>query len=584
MAKKQATIEEIRHSLAHLLAAAVLKKYPKTKLGIGPVIENGFYYDFLFTNPISEADLGPLEKEMRDLIAQKLDFKAEKITALKAKKLFAGQKFKLELIKELQKEKSPVSVYHTGNIFTDLCKGPHVRNAGEINPDAFKLTHLAGAYWRGDEKNPMLTRIYGLAFGSKKELDDYSRLMEEAKKRDHRILGQQLELFMFDDEVGQGLPLWLPKGALLKHIIQTFAFETYLKNGYEPVSTPHIASKKLWSHSGHLDFYKESMYESFGIEGEEYLIKPMNCPFHVRMYLSKKRSYRELPFRWTEMGTVYRYERSGTLHGLTRVRGFTQDDAHIICSPEQLSEEVSSVLELTLYMLKIFGFKDFEINLSTRNPKDKKKFIGSDKNWEMAENTLKSVLKRAGFKNIFYDVGGAVFYGPKIDVKVADALGRKIQLSTIQFDFNLPGRFKMAYTGPDGKEHTPYMVHRALLGSLERFIGILIEHYAGAFPIWLSPVQARVLTISDKQKNYAEKILADLKKSGIRAELSDENETVGKKIRNAELQKIPYILVAGDKEIRGNSVNIRHHEKGMIGEMKLEKFIEQIKREIAEKK
>ncbi len=571
-----ANIEEIRHSLSHLLAAVILKKYPKTKLGIGPVIENGFYYDFLFTKPISDTELAGLEKEIKKLIKAELEFKGEEITPAQAEELFASQPFKLELAKEYAGEKKPLTIYRTGDVFTDLCQGGHVENTKEINPDAFKLTHLAGAYWRGDEKNPMLTRIYGLAFKTQKELEHYLNILEEAKKRDHRLLGQKLGLFMFDDEAGQGLPLWLPRGAQLKYIIQNFALDTYLKNGYDLVSTPHIASTKLWSHSGHLDFYKESMYGSFKIENEEYLIKPMNCPLHIRMYFNQKRSYRDLPVRWTEMGTVYRYERSGTLHGLTRVRGFTQDDAHIFCTPEQLADEVSAALKLTLYMLKTFGFKDFEVNLSTRDPKNKEKFAGSDKNWEMAENTLKSVLKKSGFGDFIYDIGGAVFYGPKIDIKVADALGRKWQLSTIQFDFNLPSRFKMTYIGKDGKEHTPYMIHRALLGSLERFIGVLIEHYAGAFPFWLAPVQIMVLPISDKQNKYAQSVASQLKEKGLRVIIDDSNATIGKKIHEAEPQKFPYMIIVGATEEKNKTVNIRQHDRGTLGEMSLEDFLKSL--------
>jgi len=574
-------INKIRHSLAHIMACAVQELYPKVKFGIGPEIQNGFYYDFDFPTPISENEIQKIEKRMKKLIKQNLIFKKKNITKSEAKKIFKNQTYKLELIKGLPGK--TVSTYEIGN-FIDLCKGPHIKSTKEINLDAFKLTRLAGAYWKGDEKNKMLTRIYGLAFETKKELEQYLKTQEEAEKRDHRVLGQKLELFMFDDEVGQGLPLWLPKGALLRKLVMDFAFNTYLERGYEPVSTPHIASVKLWRHSGHLDFYKESLYNSFGIEGEEYMLKPMNCPFHVQMYKNKRRSYKELPIRWTEMGTVYRYEKSGTLHGLTRVRGFTQDDAHIICTPEQLHKELLSALKLTLYILNAFGFKEFEMNLSVRDPKNKSKFIGKDSEWKKAETELKSVLKKIGYKNFVYDVGGAVFYGPKIDIKVNDSLGRPWQLSTIQFDFNLPSRFNMEYYGADGKKHTPFMIHRALLGSLERFIGVLIEHYGGAFPLWLSPVQIWVIPINSSHIKYAEEITKKLKEQGLRVEIKIESETISKKIRNGEIQKIPYLIVIGDKELKAKKVCVRQRGKRNIETISLTKFIKDTRIKIGNKK
>jgi len=573
-------INKIRHSLAHIMAGAVQEFYPKVKFGIGPEIENGFYYDFDFPTPISKNEIQKIEKRMKKLIKQNLVFKKKNITKSEAKKLFKNQSYKLELIKALPGKTA--STYQTGN-FIDLCKGPHIKSTKEINLDAFKITRLAGAYWKGSEKNKMLTRIYGLAFETKKELEQYLKNQEEAEKRDHRVLGQKLELFMFDDEVGQGLPLWLPKGALLRKLVMDFAFNTYLERGYEPVSTPHIASTKLWGHSGHLDFYKESLYNSFGIEGEEYMLKPMNCPFHVQMYKNRRRSYKELPIRWTEMGTVYRYEKSGTLHGLTRVRGFTQDDAHIICTPEQLHKELLSALKLTLYILNAFGFKEFEMDLSVRDPKDKSKFIGKDSEWKKAETELKSVLKEIGYKNFVYDVGGAVFYGPKIDVKVNDSLGRPWQLSTIQFDFNLPSRFNMEYYGADGKKHTPFMIHRALLGSLERFIGVLIEHYGGAFPLWLSPVQIWVIPINSSHIKYAKKIYTKLKEQGFRVETKTESETISKKIRNGEIQKIPYLLVVGDKELKTKKVCVRQRGKRNIETISLTKFIKNTRIKIENK-
>jgi len=574
-------INKIRHSLSHIMACAVQELYPNVKFGIGPEIENGFYYDFDFPTPISENQIQKIEKSMKRLIKQNLIFKKKNITKSEAKKLFKNQIYKLELIKKLPGK--TVSIYQSGN-FIDLCKGSHIKSTKEINIDSFKLDKIAGAYWKGSEKNKMLTRIYGLAFETKKELEQYLKTQEEAKKRDHRVLGQKLELFMFDDEVGQGLPLWLPKGALLRKFVMDFAFNAYLERGYEPVSTPHIASTKLWRHSGHLDFYKESLYNSFGIEGEEYMLKPMNCPFHVQMYKNKRKSYKELPIRWTEMGTVYRYEKSGTLHGLTRVRGFTQDDAHIICTPEQLHKELLSALKLTLYILNSFGFKEFEMNLSVRDPKDKSKFIGKDSEWKKAETELKSVLKEIGYKNFVYDVGGAVFYGPKIDVKVNDSLGRPWQLSTIQFDFNLPSRFNMEYYGSDGKKHTPFMIHRALLGSLERFIGVLIEHYGGAFPLWLSPVQIWVIPISSSHTKYAQETTKELKKQGFRVETKTESETISKKIRNEKIQKIPYLIVIGDKELKTKKICVRQRGKRNIETISLTKFIKDTRIRIENKK
>ncbi len=596
------------------MAAAILEKYPKIKLGIGPTIEDGFYYDFDFnvsnekriksnksrienlgnTQTYSKEtretiDLIEIEKQMRKLIKQNLQFKKESITFAEAKKTFSDQPYKLELIKELAKEKlksqikiQNLSIYKSGN-FVDLCRGPHVKNTKEINPDAFKLTKIAGAYWKGSEKNPMLTRIYGIAFKNKKELDNYLKLQEEAEKRDHRKLGVELELFLINDEVGQGLPIYLPKGAMLRHNIMMFALNTYLEREYQLVTTPHIGSEKLWTKSGHLQFYKENMYSPLGIEGENYILKPMNCPFHIQVYKQKIRSYRDLPMRLTEMGTVYRYERSGVLHGLTRVRGFTQDDGHIICASNQVKSEIKKALELTIYILTTFGFKNFEINLSVRNPKSKKNYAGSEKKWKMAENALKQALKESGIKKIIKDVGGAVFYGPKIDIKVKDAIGREWQLSTIQFDFNLPDKFEMFYIDEKNKKQTPFMIHRALLGSLDRFMGVYIEHTAGAFPLWLAPIQVAIIPISQKQIDYAQKIFHFLKSENLRVELKDANETLGKRIREGEIQKIPYLLIIGDKEANNKTVNIRHYRRGVEGEINIEGLIKKIKKDITEK-
>jgi len=578
-------LDIMRHSASHIMAAAVKQLYgDKIKFAIGPTIEDGFYYDFdLGEQTISQEDLAKIEKKMKHIVKQNLKFIREEVSIKEALKKVKDQPYKQELIKELEKEgEKKVSFYKLGEVFEDLCSGPHIESTKDIG--AFKLLKVAGAYWRGDENNKMLQRIYGTAFASKEELDEYLKMLAEAEKRDHRKIGTEQELFMVDDEVGQGLILWLPKGAILRRQILNFALNTYLDKGYQEVFTPHIASSKLWSHSGHLDFYADDMYNAFGIEDEEYRLKPMNCPLQVRMYKSRKRSYRELPMRWTEMGTVYRYERSGTLHGLTRVRGFTQDDAHIICTPEQLKAELKAAFELTLYMLKTFGFFDFEMNVSVRDPENKDKFIGNDEMWNKAESTLKEVLEESGHKNYEYDIGGAVFYGPKIDVKVADALGRKWQLSTLQFDFNLPSRFEMSYIGEDGKEHTPFMIHRALLGSLERFIGVLIEHYGGAFPLWLSPVQIKILPVSDKFLEYAKTVAEKLYLEGIRYEIDDSAETLGKKIRKGELEKTPYLLVIGEKEAKDKKVAVRKRHEGDIGSQNLEKFIDLIKQEIKDKK
>jgi threonyl-tRNA synthetase len=569
-------IETIKHSLAHIMAAAVREIFPEAKLGIGPAIENGFYYDF-GNIKISEEDLPKIEKRMKELIKQNLVFKKKNIPATEAKKFFKNQPYKLELIKELTGKN--ISAYQSGE-FIDLCKGPHIKNAQEINLDAFKLTKVAGAYWKGSEKNPMLTRIYGLAFGAKKELDDYLQKQTEAEKRDHVILGQKLGLFMISGEVGQGLPIWLPKGALVRQILEDFIIQKYLKNGYDLVRTPHIGSEKLFSISGHLTNYKEVMYSPIEIEKEKYYLKPMNCPMHLMIYKNTPKSYRDLPVRYTELGTVYRYEKSGVLHGLTRVRGFTQDDGHIICRLDQLEEEIEKAIKLTKEILETFGFKEFRVALSIRDPKNKKKYLGSDKMWKMAEKKLEKGIKNAGW-NFKREEGEAVFYGPKMDIKIKDSLGREWQISTLQVDFNLPERFDINFINEKSKKERPFMLHRALLGSLERFFGLLIEHYAGALPLWLSPVQVEIINIGAAHWDYAEKIRSQLSENEIRAKLSDENMTVSKRIREAELQKIPYILVVGDKEIQNNSVNIRSRKE--TEEIKLEKFIEKIKKEIKEK-
>jgi threonyl-tRNA synthetase len=572
-------IDTVRHSLSHIMAYAVQELYPDIRFGIGPTIENGFYYDFDLAGSLTPEDLPKIEKKMKEIIKQNLAFTKEAVSKEEAKELFENQPYKLELIEELPERN--VTVYKVGD-FIDLCKGPHLKSTKEIPLDGFKLTKIAGAYWRGSEKNPMLTRIYGIAFENKKELDEYLKKEAEAEKRDHRLLGQKLELFHIDELVGPGLILWHPKGALLKKIIIDYALGEYLKNDYQLVDTPHIAKLNLWKVSGHTDFYKENMLPPMHMaeigeeEKDDYQIKPMNCPFHIAIYKNKIRSYRDLPLRYTEIGTVYRYERSGTLHGLTRVRQITQDDAHIICTPDQVSDELCSVLKLTNKIFKKFGLdlKDCYIYLSTRPEEG---YIGNPKMWKKAENSLIYALKKLKLK---YDVdrGGGAFYGPKIDIKIKDSLGREWQCSTIQFDFNLPERFSMSYIDQKGKKKRPLMIHRALLGALERFIGVLLEYYAGSLPFWLSPEQIWIIPISSSHQKYAEKVLQELKEAGLRSKLKGENETVSKKIREGEMQKIPYLLVVGDKEVKKQTIRVRERGKGDIGEMKLSNFIKKVEK------
>jgi len=567
-------IETIRHSLAHIMAYAVQELFPGVKFGIGPAIENGFYYDFDLKNSLSPVELTKIEKKMKEIIGQNIAFKKKTITPSEAKKIFKNQPYKLEL---LSSAKQPLIVYQSGK-FIDFCSGPHLKSTKEINPDAFKLTKIAGAYWRGSEKNPMLTRIYGLAFQTKKELQGHFLKEVEAEKRDHRLLGQKLDLFHIDETIGPGLILWHPKGALLKKIIMDYALNEYLKNGYQLVDTPHLAKLNLWKVSGHTDFYKENMMPPFHMaeigkeEKDDYQIKPMNCPFHIAIYKTKIRSYKNLPLRYTEMGTVYRYEKSGTLHGLVRVRQISQDDAHIFCTPEQLADELVSTLKLTFKILKTFGFKELNVYLSTRP----EKYVGAPKIWQKAENSLKYALEKLRLK---YEVdrGGGAFYGPKIDIKIEDALHREWQCTTIQVDFNLPERFAMTYIDQKGKKQRPIMIHRALLGSLERFIGVLIEYYAGNLPFWLSPEQIWVIPIGSRHEKYARLVRERVSNEGWRVKLKDENETVSRKIREGEIQKIPYLLAVGDKELKTKSVRIRKRGKGDLGLMKLNKFLTKVK-------
>ena len=564
-------LEKQRHSFSHVLAAAVKKLNPDAKIGIGPAIDNGFYYDFKNIS-ISEDDFEKLEKEMKKIIKEDLEFEKQVIKKNQAKDLFKDDPYKLELIEDLEDEE--ISVYKTGD-FVDLCKGPHVKSTGDLNPEAFKIDRTSGAYFKGSEDRDMMQRIYGLAFESKEDLEDYLQKREEAKKRDHRKIGKELELFMFDEEVGQGLPLYLPKGAMLRKLLMDFAMDTYLENGYEIVSTPHIANEDLWETSGHLEHYAEDMYGPMEVDEKRYRLKPMNCPFHVKMYNSKTRSYRELPKRWAEMGTVYRYEKSGELHGLTRPRGFTQDDAHIICRGDQLQNEIMNALKLTKYIYSTLGMENLIFKLSVRDPEKKEDYFGTDQQWEKAEEALEEALKNFGQEEYVRDEGEAAFYAPKIDIDAVDAMGRRWQLSTIQVDFNVTSRFEMTYINEEGEEETPFMVHRALLGSLERFLGVYIEHTEGDFPVWLTPTQAWIIPISDDQEDYAYKVKSQLRERGVRVEVEGINETLSKAIRNGQTQKVPYLLVVGGREQESETVNVRFKGEE-IGEMSVEKLMDDI--------
>ena len=578
----------LRHSTAHVMAQAVLEKFPDAKIAIGPAIEDGFYYDFDLPRPLSSEDLSDIEARMREIIKGNYPFTREVVDAAKARELFKDQPFKIELINDLEKgtqdehgrvvsEKPELSIYQHDS-FIDLCRGPHIEHTGKIPPKAFKLLNVAGAYWRGDERNPMLQRIYGTVWETPEALEEYLKLVEEAKKRDHRKLGKDLDLFSSNDEIGTGLILWHPKGAKIRKIMENFWSEEHEKVDYDFVYTPHIGKASLWETSGHLGFYKENMYSPIDIDGQQYYLKPMNCPFHLHIYKSRIRSYREMPMRFAEMGTVYRYERSGVLHGLLRVRGFTQDDAHHFCTPEQMPDEIDFVLNFCLHILRSFGFKEFKAYLGTR-PSNA---IGDESRWREAEAALRSSLQRSGLDYVV-DEGGGAFYGPKIDLKVKDAIGREWQLSTNQFDFNEPDRFDLTYIGEDGLQHRPYMIHRALMGSMERFFGILIEHYGGAFPVWLSPVQAMAIPIADRHFEYAAQVVKQLKQNGIRAKLDDRSERMNAKIRDAQNQKIPYMLVIGDQEMEAGKVALRLRSGENPGPISLDEFEALAKKDIADK-
>ncbi len=563
----------MRHSAAHVMAEAVLSIFPDAKFGIGPAIEDGFYYDFDLSRSLTPDDLPIIEKKMSEIIAADLPFIRKEVTKEAARRLFASQPYKLELIDEIPDEK--VGTYQQGT-FVDLCRGPHVNSTGAIK--AFKLISIAGAYWRGDENLPMLQRIYGVAFDTGEALDEYLKRLDEAARRDHRKLGKELDLFSIHEEAGPGLVHWHPKGAVIRRVIEDFWRDEHIRRGYDIVYTPHIAKVGLWQTSGHWDFYRDYLYSPMDVEGQQYIIKPMNCLGHILIYKTRLRSYRELPLRYAELGTVYRYERSGVLHGLARVRGFTQDDAHIFCRFDQLEEEVIRVLELTRFMMDTFGFTNHKVLLSTRP----EKYAGALETWEEATETLQKALAHAG---IAYEVdpGEGVFYGPKIDTKIEDALGRDWQGPTVQVDFNLPQRFDVNYIGEDGREHMVAMVHRTVLGSMERFLASLIEHYGGAFPVWLAPVQVKVIPVADRHLDYAHKLETELKSRGLRVEIDDRSERINLKIRQAQLDKIPYMLIIGDKEVADNSVSVRLRSGEQMPARPLAGFLETISADIASK-
>ncbi len=564
------------HSSAHLMAQAIKRIWPEADLGIGPTIENGFYYDIDLDKTVTPEDFAVIEKEMAKIVDEKLEIVRRVLSKEEALNMFKerGEYLKLELIEELEEE---ISVYSQGE-FTDLCRGPHLISTEQIGKH-FKLLSVAGAYWRGDEKNKMLQRIYATSFPKKSMLDEYLTLLEEAQKRDHRRLGKELDLFSIQEEIGNGLILWHPNGAQVRRLIEQFWIDEHYKADYELIYTPHIAKLDLWNTSGHSGFYSENMFSPIEVDEVKYQLKPMNCPFHISVYKSHLRSYRDLPIRYAELGTVYRYERSGVLHGLMRVRGFTQDDAHVFCTPETLSEEIQKVIDITLFILNTFGFKEYNVYLSTRP----EKFVGSEENWELATSALKEALEA---KNIDYEIdpGEGVFYGPKIDVKIKDSLGRFWQCSTIQVDFNLPERFDVTYVGADGRAHQPIMIHRALMGSLERFFGILIEHYAGLFPLWLAPIQGVIIPITENQHQYAEELLRKFKNAGLRFKLDKRSEKMGYKIREAETNKIPYMVILGQNEVDSGTLSVRHKGDGNLGAMEPDDFIARLQNEVLQKK
>ena len=574
-------LEVYRHSSAHLLAAAVLELFPETKLGHGPPTDTGFFYDFYRPTPFTPEDLQKIEKKMQELVQQDIPYAREFLPRNEGLEKFKGEGdfMKCHFIEQFTKPDEKISIYKTGK-FLDFCRGPHIPSTGKIK--AFKLLNIAGAYWLGDEKNPQLQRIYGTSFFSKKDLDDFINKQEEAKKRDHRVLGQQLDLFSIQELAGPGLIFWHPKGGIIRKEMEDWMRDQYLKRGYSLVYTPHVARRQLWQTSGHEGYYASNMFDVMELDDAEYRMKPMNCPFHILIYKDSLKSYRDLPVRLGELGTVYRYERSGVMHGLLRVRGFTQDDAHIFCTPEQIEKEIADCVEFARDVLKDFGFDKFQTELSTWNPADRRNFVGSDEQWNGATHSLEKVLKEL---NIEYTTipGEAAFYGPKIDIKLVDAIGRLWQLSTVQFDFNLPQRFGLEYVAEDGSRKQPVMVHRALYGSVERFFGVLIEHYAGAFPVWLSPVQAVMIPISERHAEYANKIAAQLKAVGVRVHVDARNEKMNAKIREHAMQKVPFLLVVGDKEAEAGKVNVRTRGKEKTEDLPAAEFVAKIKGLIEQK-
>ncbi|MFC2039679.1 threonine--tRNA ligase [Chloroflexota bacterium] len=566
-------LETIRHSVAHVMAEAVLSLFPDAKFGIGPAIADGFYYDFDLPRSLTNDDLPEIEQRMKTIIKARAPFVRKDIPREEAKTIFAGQPYKLEIIEEIPDD--TISIYTQGN-FTDLCRGPHIESAGQIR--AFKLLSTAGAYWRGDEKRPMLQRIYGIAFESKDALKEHLHKLEEAARRDHRKLGRELDLYSMHEEAGPGLIHWHPKGATLRRIIEDFWKEVHIRRGYDIVYTPHISRVDLWKTSGHWEFYQENLYSPMDIDEQQYIIKPMNCAGHILIYNTKIHSYRELPLRFAELGTVYRYERSGVLHGLARVRGFTQDDAHIFCRFDQMEQELVRVLELTRFMMETFGFTTYKVMLSTRP----KKYAGALETWDTATETLRKALKKTGTE-YEVDPGEGVFYGPKIDTKIEDALGRQWQGPTVQVDFNLPQRFDVNYVGEDGDKHQVAMLHRTVLGSMERFVACLIEHYGGAFPVWLSPVQVRVIPVADRHLEYAAQIDASLKEQGIRADTDTRSERINQKIRLAQVEKVPFMLIVGDKEVEKNTISVRLRTGEQQNDQTLNEFSTHVVKLVAER-
>jgi threonyl-tRNA synthetase len=570
-------VQVFRHSAAHLLAAAVLELYPSVKLGIGPPTENGFFYEFVRDEPFTPEDLEKIDAKMRSLAAKDIPNERKMIPKPEALDLYRrhNQEFKCQLVEE--KADGPMVSFYTTGRFIDFCRGPHIPSTGRIQ--AFKLMSVAGSYWKGDERNPQMQRIYGACFVEQKDLDDYLHRLEEAKRRDHRRLGTELDLFSIQDEAGPGLVFWHPKGGTIRRQMEDWLRAELSRRGYDLVYTPHIMLLDLWKTSGHANFYRESMFGPIEVEKADYQLKPMNCPGHILIFKSHLRSYRELPVRLAELGTVYRYERSGVLHGLMRVRGFTQDDAHIFCIPNQIEQEIQDCVEFAWEVLRVFGFDDYVVELSARDPSRPGDYAGTVEEWEHAEGALIATLKRMNVPHR-YMPGEAVFYGPKIDVKMVDAIGRPWQLTTVQFDFNLPRRFRLEYVGEDGSRHQPLLVHRALWGSIERFFGVLIEHYAGAFPAWLAPVQASVLPVSGKFEEYAKRVTAQLREAGFRVHLDDRNEKLQAKIRDAQLEKVPYMLILGGKEAEAATVSVRHRSKGDLGPRPLAQFVADLRQEI----